>query len=57
MVLLEENAPFRQSTCFMDVSQRSFQGDVSLGKVSGKQNIVSELEGEKTDKNQDFKVA
>ena len=55
MVLLVESAHFRQSAFSMDPSRRSFQGDVTLGKVSGKQEkIVSKLEGEKTDKNPAF---
>jgi len=32
----------------MDASQRRFEGDVTLGKVSGKQEkFISELEGKK----------
>jgi len=55
LVLLVGSAQFRQSTFSMDVSWRSFQGDTTLGKVSGKQvKIVSKLEGEKPDKNPAF---
>lgn len=57
MILPVESARFRQSTFSIPISQRSFQGDVTLGKVSGiigENCFQMEEERKKTDKNAAF---